>query len=587
VEPNDRSRSLTTIAIAGAGFMLVYYGSQWLFGPPTPPATESAETATEEVSPEEQARRDEEIAAAQAARVGRRTEGTIHTPLFEAGIDNLGGGITHFRLLGDRFHDETGEQHELVTTDREEYRPLRISLPGAPIPADAVWDLRQVSETEVELRWRGEGLEVVRSFSAGQGPYQVYQTVVVRNIGDEARRTRLNVHAYHYVERANEGSSTFGARSPYMSEGLCRHEEEVERKDRTALLTPHGYGNGVDFVAVESVYFVQALAASSEPAARCGLVSRDLGIDESGEALGSIFEGTLQYETVEIAPGAEHSWTTLAYLGPKDWRALGAAGHYLSDVVNLGTFAIIARAFAEALEWLYRHVGNWGLAIIILTLIVKLLLFPIVNRQYRMMAPMRKLKPEMDKISAEYKDDMEKRQAATMELYRRHGINPAAQMMGCLPVFLQMPVFFALYTSLSTNVELYHQPFIWPWVDLSARDPYFILPVLLSALMFVQQKLMPNTMDPQQAKIMLYMMPLMMGMFMLFLPSGLCLYMLTNSALSIAQQQLNFWRANREDAERDAAAAAAVKNTTPAVEEKSPKASGRTGSKSSGRTRNG
>jgi YidC/Oxa1 family membrane protein insertase len=583
VDPNDRARSWTTIAIAGAGFMLVYYGSQWLF-PPTP-AEETTTAPTEEVSADEQARIAAAAEASAAARLARATEGTIHTDLFDATIDNLGGGVTHFVLTQEHF--ATGGVHQdLVSTERDDLRPMRITLPGAPIPADAVWDLRQVSETEVELRWRGEGLEVVRSFSAGTGPYQLYQTVVVRNIGDDTRRTPLNVYAYHYVERANEGSSSFGARSPHMSQGLCRHEEDVERKDRTALLVPHGYGNGVDFVAVENVYFVQALAASSEPASRCGLMSQDVGLVD-GEPVGSVFEAVLEYPTVEIAPGTDHSWTTLAYLGPKDWRALGAAGHYLPDVVNLGTFAIIARVFAQALEWLFLHVGNWGLAIIILTLTVKLLLFPVVNRQYRMMAPMRRLKPEMDKISAEYKDDMEKRQAATMELYRRHGINPAAQMMGCLPVFLQMPVFFALYTSLSTNVELYHQPFFWPWVDLSARDPYFILPVLLSGLMFVQQKLMPNTMDPQQAKIMLYMMPLMMGAFMLFLPSGLCLYMLTNSALSIAQQQLNLWRASREDAERDAAAAAAVKNTTPAEEKSSPKAGGRTGPSGSGRSRRG
>ncbi len=559
MEPNDRSRSLTTIAIAGAGFMLVYYGSQWLFGPTTPPADETAETAeatTEEVPTEgEETTPVVDSEAAAAARLDRAAVGTIHTGQYEATIDNLGGGITHFHLLGPRFHDATGDQQDLVTTEREEYRPMRIALPGAPIPSDAVWDLRQVSDTEVELRWRGEGLEIVRSFSPGSGPYQLYETVVVRNIGRQTRRTPLDVYSYHYVERANEGSSSFGARSPHMSQGLCRHEGDVERKDRTALLTPHGYGNGVDFVALESVYFVQALAPSSEPAARCGLVSRDLGADESGDAIGSVFEGKLEYPSVEIAPGAEHSWTTLAYLGPKDWRALGTAGHALPDVVNLGTFAVIARVFAQALEWLFRHVGNWGLAIIILTLVVKLLLFPIVNRQYRMMAPMRKLKPEMDKISAEYKDDMEKRQAATMELYRRHGINPAAQMMGCLPVFLQMPVFFALYTSLSTNVELYNQPFALWWQDLSAPDPYFVL-------------------------------PLMMGAFMLFLPSGLCLYMLTNSALSITQQQLNFWRANREDAARDAALAAETKNTPPA-EEKSPKVGGRTGPSGSGRNRRG
>jgi YidC/Oxa1 family membrane protein insertase len=550
--PGGRS-SWSTILVAGAAFMLVYYGSQYMFGDQTPHATDTEGLTAEEQAAQAAAAEEHERARAAIARTA-----TITTPEFEATIEDVSGGLTHFRLLAHdehghvRFPDAEGQPQDLVTTSREAYRPLRISLPGTPIPQDAIWTLRQVSPTEVELRWAGQGLEIVRSISAGHAPYQLWQTVVVRNVGPTTRRTPLYEHTYHYVQVASEGGGMFGGRSPQISQGLCRHDGDVTRKDHEALQSAHGYGDGVEFAGIENVYFVQALAANGELASRCGMVASHRSTDENPtEVDGNLFESTLEYASVDIPAGGEHSWTTLAYIGPKDWDALQAAGHHLPDVVNLGTFAIIARQFASALGWIYRHVGNWGLAIIILTIIVKILLFPVVNRQFRAMAPMRKLKPEMDRINELYKDDMEQRQREIMLLYQKHGINPAAQMLGCLPVFLQMPVFFALYASLQNNIELYHQPFVFFWTDLTARDPYFVLPVLLSAMMFLQQKLMPNAgMDPQQAKIMLYTMPLMMGMFMLFLPSGLCLYMLTNSALSIAQQQLNFWRANQEDARK-------------------------------------
>ncbi len=576
---NEGGRSWSTILIAGAAFMAVYYGSQYFLGDQTPEAGDDPATAG--MTAEELAQQAEAAEERSRLRGEQLQELTITTDEFEATVDNLGGGLSHFRLLGERFHDAQGAAQDLVTTWDEHYRPMRITLPGAPIPDDAIWTLRQVSPREVELRWAGQGLEIVRSISAGVGPYQLWQTVVVRNVGSGARRTPLYEHTYHYVQIANEGGGMFGGRSPNISQGICRTDEDVVRKDHEALQNAHGYGGGVDYTGIENVYFVQALAPSGEAAGRCGLVASHRSAQGSTDIDGNLFESTLEYGSVDIAPGAEHSWTTLAFIGPKDWHALEAAGHHLPDVVNLGTFAIIARQFANALGWLYLHVGNWGLAIIILTLIVKLLLFPVVNRQFQAMAPMRKLKPEMDRINAEYKDDMERRQREIMLLYQKHGINPAAQMLGCLPVFLQMPVFFALYTSLSTNIELYHQPFVFFWTDLSARDPYFVLPVMLSGLMFVQQKIMPNAgMDPAQARMMLYMMPLMMGAFMLFLPSGLCLYMLTNSALSIAQQQLNFWRANREDARKGDGPP-----PPPAVVAKTDKAV--TSTKGSGRSRRG
>jgi len=179
-------------------------------------------------------------------------------------------------------------------------------------------------------------------------------------------------------------------------------------------------------------------------------------------------------------------------------------------------------------------IANWGVAIILLTLSVKALLYPLTAKSFASMAAMRQLKPEIDALNHKYGDDREKKGAAMMELYRKHKINPAG---GCLPQLLQLPIWWALYTSLSTNIELFKRPFVWFWQDLAAPDPYYALPVALGLLMWVQQKITPSTMDAAQAKMMMYLMPTMITSFMLFLPAGLCIYMFTNSVLSIAQQR--------------------------------------------------
>ncbi|GAB4216143.1 MAG: membrane protein insertase YidC [Sandaracinaceae bacterium] len=553
-QPDNRS-SFTTIVLITGALMAVYYGYTYFFRQ-TPPPADSREVPG--LTEEERVRRAEEVEARRRARADRLTTGVVRTDLFEATIDNLGGGLVSFRLLGERFRDEQGAQQDLVTTQLEDYRPLRVSVPGVAIPPDVVWELTQESERAVTLRWEGDGVEVLRRIEAGRGPYQLWQTVLVRNLGDTTRRVRVQQHAFHYVRRDEESGGIFSSRSDRIGQGLCRHDGEVTRKARGDLATAHGYGGEIDFVGIENTYFVQALAPSGEePAERCGLWAADRYYEGSDDPDGALFEAQLRYRVVDLTPGGEHLTRTLVYFGPKDWSALETAGHSLPEVVNLGTFAVIARQFARLLALIQGQVGNWGLAIIILTFLVRLALYPVMARQFRAFAPMRKLKPEMDKINAQFADDMEKRQAAIMELYRKHNINPAAQMLGCLPILLQMPVFFALYTSLSTNIELYHQPFALYWRDLSAPDPYFSLPIALSVLMHVQQRLTPTQMDPAQQRVMLWMMPIMMGVFMLFLPSGLCLYMLTNSTLSIAQQRFNEWRWQREEEQKEAAAAKA------------------------------
>ncbi len=536
----DRKRTLVLVGISVAIGLIFYLFTELTGEDPAPPAARRAEAA--------------ETQRPAAPRAARQTA-VIRTDEYEATIDNLAGGISRFRLIGDaRFTDERGRPTNIITTSRDEYRSLRASFARLGLPENIAWEIDQISPREVRLSYEGEGVRIVRTLEAGDGPYQLWSTVRLSNIGRHERTTRLELSVFHYVKRDEESSgfSFIGSRSPRLSQGTCVFDEEVKRVERDDLApddgapVPHGYGrNNVHIAAVENVYFAQALAASGRtPAARCSLFGSNRGAPTEG----TLFESRLVYPWTRVAPGGHHEWRTLGFFGPKESEALHTAGHRLPEVVDLGFFSLIAGPLAKFLTFIHTTlpdpVRNWGIAIILLTLLIRLALFPLTNLSFKSMARMRQLKPDIDRVNELYKDEPEKKGAAIMELYRRHKINP---LSGCLPMLLQLPIWWALYQSLSTNIELYHMPFVDFWiVDLSAPDPIFALPLALGALMHLQQRLTPTAMDPMQAKMMMWFMPIMITGFMLFLPSGLCLYMLTNSALGIAQQKLNEWRMARE-----------------------------------------
>jgi len=413
--------------------------------------------------------------------------------------------------------------------------------------------MEQVSPRAVRFRWRGDGVEIERKLEAGRGPYQLWSTVRIVNERNYRRRVRVNETAFHYVTRDQESGGFFAARSPLIANAACYDGDTVHRVDRKAGVDPHRYAPGV-FTAVENAFFTISLAADAPQAEACRLEASDRGnVDDPA---GSLFAARLVYAGTDIAPGAARTFRTLAYLGPKAGPTLALAGHSLPQVIDLGWFSVIASQLVALLGAIHAFVGNWGIAIILLTILVKLVLFPLTFKSFSSMARMRKLKPEVDRINEMYKDDREKKGAATMELYRKQKINPLG---GCLPTLLQLPVWWALYTSLATNIELFHSRFIPGWLnDLSAPDPVYALPLALGALMYVQQAITPTTMDPVQAKMMKYVMPITFTVFMLFLPSGLCLYMFTNSALGIGQQKLIEWYGNRNDATTAALATSAA-----------------------------
>ena len=489
---------------------------------------------------------------------------TLHGPSYEAEFSARGAALVDFWLTGNARYTEKGKPIELTTVPgsapdrfmlRFDWRALGTSGENAQVAYDDV-DFAPTSSGDggCSFTYQDDRVRITKAFRAGSGPYEILATGTIENLSGEKRVHRLGVE--NTAWRAHrEVESHLGRQSPFQTEVACAKEGgHLTRKALTDFgakeFSKPEFQKGwyvdrdpVDFAATASAYFAQAVVPLSGPAhPDCGLQIEerwyhDLYQDKTQDpSYGAMYRSRLIYPEQELAPGATASYEVLAYIGPKDRTVLAhAAGgqHHLSELINLGMFAFISKVLVGFLAQVHGLVRNWGLAIVVLTIAVRLLLFPLTWKQIKSMVAMRQLKPEIDAINAKFKDDAQQKQVAMMEVYRKNGVNPLG---GCLPVLVQMPVWWALYTVLQTAIELYHTPFLW-FPDLSAPDPVFVLPIVIGATSFVQQKLMPQQADLQQQKMMLYLMPGIFTFMMLFLPAGLGVYILTNSVLGIVQQQ--------------------------------------------------
>jgi len=240
--------------------------------------------------------------------------------------------------------------------------------------------------------------------------------------------------------------------------------------------------------------------------------------------------GSLRYDRLNAADNFSIKYT--AFVGPKSFDLLRSVNPSLTDVINFGFFTTIAKGIFWVMKWIHSVVSNWGFAIVVLTLLVRLVVLPVNIMSYKQMKTMSKVQPQIKALRERYKNDNQRLNQEMMALMKENKANPLG---GCLPMFLQIPIFFALYQVIGYSIELYKQPFVF-WVqDLSAKDPYYILPALMGVMMFLQQKITPNTMDPAQQKLMMFM-PVIFTFFVFSLPSGLTLYIFVSSAFGILQQ---------------------------------------------------
>ncbi|MCA9601367.1 MAG: membrane protein insertase YidC, partial [Myxococcales bacterium] len=439
---------------------------------------------------------------------------TLRVPGLVATASPDTAALRDLRLTDDRFVNKEGKHRDLATANKDEYPAFRMDVLGVALPNDMRWRTEQLSESAVRFQTEAHGFEIVRKLEAGAGPYQVWSTVRITNRNASPHVVRLTYATDHYVHRLAEGGGMFSSRSPELSSAVCITAEDTDRVHHSdkVKFQKQLFGPNAIVAAVENTYFASAMAPAGEPAEQCRLswfssVStveepRFFGLFGSKTLPeGTLYRAELRYPRKNLAPGESVQYRTLGFLGPKSNKALHAAGHGLPKVIDLGWFSAVAEYLVSTLAFIYGYVGNWGVAIILMTILFKLLFFPLTWGSFKSLAKMKVLKPEMDRINELYGDDSQKKGAAMMELYRKHGVNPLG---GCLPQLLQMPVWIAFFASLSTNTELYRAHFALQWTDLSAPDPYFVLPLVQGLLLYVQQRMTPTSMDPAQAKMMMY-----------------------------------------------------------------------------------
>ncbi|KYF54362.1 hypothetical protein BE08_34440 [Sorangium cellulosum] len=486
----------------------------------------------------------------------------IDGPRFKAELSTRGGSLRHLWMTDPKYATGNGDPRpmDLVTTSLESRMPLRtdLRLPGGSAPQvpydDLDWKLSAQDGKSCTFTYTDDTTRLTKVVAATGRPFELSLQVTVENLAQEPRKHRFAVEQTAWrTQKETEGH--LGLLSEWITETVAATDQTTERQLPDAFepedfkdpeFTPERWrrtpGNA-RFVAVASSYFSKVAIPLEGP----GQPAAETQIEEVWDtakhpqkaqdpSFGHVYRARLAFPEHELAPGGAATYKVLSFTGPKERDLLAAVGHGASEVINLGWFSPIAKLLVSYLYVLYGAVGSWGWAICLLTITVRLLLFPLSIQQIKSAAAMRKLKPEMDEINARYKDDATQRGLAMQELWRKNKV--ANPVIGCFPMLLQMPVWFALYTALQTAVELYHTPFGPVIPDLSAPGKYFIIPIVLGASSFIQQKLMPPQGDPAQQKMMLYLMPGIFTAMMLFLPAGLGVYMLTNTWLGIGQQVL-------------------------------------------------
>jgi YidC/Oxa1 family membrane protein insertase len=398
----------------------------------------------------------------------------------------------------------------------------------------AVWSSAEKSfvlapgaqELRVPLTWTdGQGLNVTKTFVFKRGLYSIDLVYDVQNTGSTARKlvpySQILRH-WEHPSRSYFDVETYSFKGPAVYDGAKSKDLNVENDSDSKF--SETITNG--WLASLQHQFVAAIVPSADQPYQYALQVRDKEYQLSATG-----------PATEVAAGAKAQFHEKLFVGPKLQSQLAETGPRLERTVDFGVLTVLAQPLFVALNWVHGLVGNWGWAIIIVTALIKLIFYPLSQASGRSMAKMRTVAPRMKQIQDTFKDDREKLGRAMMELYKKEKINPLA---GCLPMLVQIPFFISFYRVLLESVEMRQAPFLL-WVnDLSSRDPFFVLPLLMGAAMFAQFKLNPPPPDPMQAKIMQFM-PLIMTGMMAWFPCGLVLYWLTNTLLTILQQ----WRVNQ------------------------------------------
>jgi YidC/Oxa1 family membrane protein insertase len=470
-------------------------------------------------------------AAAPAQADGRVVMATLENDVLAVDLSNRAGAVVGARLAN--YRQASGKDAPPVELLNS---ASGMDLAGATRLVNTApnWRLMYAVEEQSSSRVvfaadAGNGITLRKTFTLEPGQYDLGLEVQVSNTGTAALRDRLGIVMVQDFGGQQDRYTFFG---PAFFKG--DDYEEVKLKKIKEGVQDSG---DLSWAAFLHKYFLVALIP--DPGTPSELrISAHLGAEKVAEI-------EMDGAAFDLAPGTEQTFHSRIYLGPKQVSVLKPLGSNLERLLDFGFFNVIAQPLMVFMNWIYGFTGNYGIAIILLTTMIKLVFWPLSAKSYKSMQRMKELQPKMQRLKERYADDKERLNSEVMQLYKTHKVNPLG---GCLPMLVQIPFFFALYRILLGSIELRHAPFMLWITDLSAADTLFTqlfglpftlgpLPLLMGATMFLQQKMTPSTGgNEQQMKMMMYGMPIIFTFMFLNFPSGLVLYWLINNVLSIAQQ---------------------------------------------------
>jgi YidC/Oxa1 family membrane protein insertase len=542
-------------AVLMAAVFLVY--QTFFFPEPPPPQKPPAQTASEPptatppapaapaATPAAPAAPAAPARAGQAPRPPQRLV-TVEATLYRDVVSSEGGKLQELVL---RYR---GEKPMVIVGD---LGPAGLHMaPDASGPGEVVSmsfdrDALVLTDKVAELVLTGEahGVKVRQTLRFQPDGYSIEARVRVDNPGTAPRTVGLS---FPWLTRQSWRGTPEKFQGQHPTEMIWSSQGSVNRIDD--LTGGHSVVTDGDWVALDSVWYLSALIPKGPGFKLIAATEGKVPEAKNGDTKPAGRATIAVKATPTIAPGQAWEGNVVFYAGPKEYDRLKALG--LQDTINFGGFPLPRKWGGLPMEWLgvpilllmnwtYKHVGNYGIAIILLTVVSKVLFYPLTVKSMRSMKAMQTLQPQVNALRSKYQKDPQTLQRETLALYKKHRVNP---MGGCLPMVAQVPIFYALYLALSVSVELQGSPFLCfgrifgidLWIcDLAAQDPTYVLPVLMGITMFVQQKMTPTMGDPRQAKMMLFM-PVIFTFMFLNLPSGLVLYWTVSNVLQILQQKL-------------------------------------------------
>jgi YidC/Oxa1 family membrane protein insertase len=468
------------------------------------------------------------VKKADIGTVGKDIE--VITPLYTAIFNTKGAALKSFKL--NNYHISLKSDSglvELVNSKDDMDYPLSLSFSKSSIniASNLIYETNQKTVDLTKLmnekkliftRSFPEEVTIEKIYTFYPDKYTFDLEVRVVNLSKEILKQSALLSWNQYVDPEAKSSR-------YDHEGPISYiKGEIETEKIKKLGSPKILGPDISWAGHESKYFI-ASAIPQQPSLTNLVISKD-----SQNIVSVSLEGPKNI----ILPGQSGTFQYALYLGPKDYSILKGEGVGLENSISFGSWLKwLALPLLTALKFIYNYVHNYGIAILIMTVLVKLIFWPLGNISYRSMKQMQNLQPKIDAIREKHQGDKAKVNQEVMALYKTYKVNP---MSGCLPMLIQLPVFLGLYKALLYSIELRHSPFIFWIQDLSAKDPYYITPVIMGATMFLQQKMSPQPGgDQMQAKMMMWMPVIFTFMFLSF-PSGLVIYWLFNNVISIGQQ---------------------------------------------------